>query len=163
LSFEECNRSVEELKSMEIKLKIELVPSTSWFDNLRKRTTSENWDKIRKTAYANSGHICSICGTGGKLNCHEVWEYDDKKHIQKLRGFVALCDMCHHVKHLGFAAILASKGELDYDKVIEHYMKVNNCDRKTFEEHRGRAFDEWRERSKYKWDVDLGEYKGMIK
>lgn len=144
------------------KLKIELVPSTSWYNNLRKYTTKDDWDKIRKKAYADYRYKCGICGASGRVNCHEIWEYDDKKQVQKLIGFIALCDMCHHVKHIGLAGILSSKGELDYEKVIEHFIKVNNCDRKTFEEHRKRAFKEWRERSQYQWHIDLGEYKIII-
>ena len=151
------------MKSKELQLKIELVPSTSWYDNLRKVLPKSEWDKIRKAAYVNYGHWCGICGTEGRLNCHEIWEYDDKKHIQKLKGFIALCDMCHHVKHIGLAGILASEGKLDYEKVIEHFMKVNNCDRRTFEEHKKRAFDEWRKRSQHEWHVDLGEYEDVIK
>ena len=151
------------MKSKELQLKIELVPSTSWYDNLRKVLPKSEWDKIRKAAYVNYGHWCGICGTEGRLNCHEIWEYDDKKHIQKLKGFIALCDMCHHVKHIGLTGILASEGKLDYEKVIEHFMKVNNCDRRTFEEHKKRAFDEWRKRSQHEWHVDLGEYEDVIK
>ena len=81
----------------------------------------------------------------GRMNCHEIWEYDDKNHIQKLLGFIALCSMCHHVKHIGFAGILAREGKLNYEKVVEHFMTVNNCDRRTFEEHRKRAFLIWEE------------------
>lgn len=151
------------MKPKELRLKIKLVPSTSWYDNLRKYTTKEDWDKIRKAAYVNYGHRCGICGVEGRLNCHEIWEYDDKKHTQKLRGFIALCDMCHHVKHIGLAGILASEGKLSYEKVVEHFMRVNNCDRGTFEEQKKRAFEEWRERSQHQWHIDLGEYKDVIK
>lgn len=145
-----------------LRLEIELVPKSSWYDNLRKHTSKENWDRIRKDAYAKYGYRCGICGADAELNCHEIWEYDNENQIQKLKGFIALCDMCHHVKHIGLAGILASEGKLDYEKVIEHFMRVNNCDRATFEEHCERAFDEWRRRSKHQWQVDLGEYTDMI-
>ncbi len=146
-----------------VKLKIELVPSTSWYDNLRKYTLKDDWDKIRKKAYANYGYRCGICGAEGRLNCHEIWEYNDKKHIQRLVGFIALCNMCHHVKHIGLAGILANEGKLDYEKVVEHFIKINNCDRDTFEKHREKAFDDWRERSSHEWQVDLGKYMNIIK
>ncbi len=146
----------------QLKLLIELVPSTSWYDNLRKVLPQEEWDKIRKKSYKDAGYKCTICSVQGKLNCHEVWNYNDETHVQKLEGFIALCDLCHHVKHIGLAGILSSKGELDYEKVIEHFMKVNECDRRTFDEHKKRAFEEWRERSKQKWHMDLGEYKDIV-
>ncbi len=146
----------------EIRLKIELVPSTSWYDNLRKYATEETWDKIRKAAYADYGYRCGICDAKGRLNCHEIWEYNDEKYIQILKGFVALCDMCHHVKYIGLAGILASEGKLDYEKVIKHFMKVNDCDRRIFEEHKKRAFEQWRSRSSHEWHIDLGAYENVI-
>jgi len=149
-------------KSKELKLRIELVPSTSWYNNLRKVLPKSDWDKIRKKAYAKYEYRCGICGAKGRFNCHEVWEYDDKKHIQKFLGFIVLCGMCHHVKHIGLAGILTSEGKLDYETVVEHFMKVNNCDEKTFKEHKESAFDEWRKRSQHEWHVDLGEYENII-
>jgi len=150
-------------KSKELKLKIELVPKTSWYNNLRKYMDRKDWDRIRKQTYANYEHKCGICGNEGRLNCHEIWEYDDKKHSQKLIGFIALCDLCHHVKHIGLAGILADEGKLDYDTVVQHFMKVNSCDKDTFVKHKREAFKQWRERSRHKWQVDLGEYKDILK
>jgi len=147
----------------ELKLKIELVPSTSWYDNLRKYIHKKDWDRIRKQAYANYGYKCGVCGDEGRLNCHEIWEYDDKKHVQKLVGFIALCDMCHHVKHIGLAGILADEGKLDYKEVVEHFIEVNSCDKNTFMKHREKAFKQWQERSRHEWQVDLGEYSKFVK
>jgi len=96
------------------------------------------------------------------MNLHEIWKYDDVKHIQKIEGFILLCKMCHHVKHFGLAGILASQGKLDYDKVIEHFCKVNKCTRKEFEEHKAKAFYNWRRRSKHQWKQDFGKYKEFI-
>ncbi len=147
----------------QLKLSIELVPSTSWYNNLRKVVTKEEWNKIRRKSYKDAGHKCAICGAKGKLNCHEVWSYNDETHVQKLEGFTALCDLCHHVKHIGLSGILAMKGELDMEEVIEHFMKVNSSDRKTFESHRNAAFKEWEERSTHDWQVDLGRYENVVK
>ena len=148
--------------SDKLKLTIELVPRTSWYDNLRKCISKSDWNKIRGKTCAEYGHRCGICGVEGRLNCHEIWQYDDKRHIQRLIGFIALCDMCHHVKHLGLSEILASEGNLDYEKVVEHFIKVNKCNRKSFEQHRKRSLDEWRKRSKHEWHVDLGKYENVI-
>jgi hypothetical protein len=65
--------------------------------------------------------------------------------MQKLKGFIALCNDCHMIKHIGFASIKASEGLLDMDKLIEYFMKVNGVDRKTFNEHHKEAFKVWRE------------------
>lgn len=143
-------------------LTIELVPQTSWYNNLRQVLSKEAWDKIRKETYAEYKYRCGICHAKGRLNCHEIWEYDEKNHIQRLAGFIALCDLCHHVKHIGHASILASKGKLDYERVVENFMKVNKCDRKTFEKQKQMAFDQWHKRSQEEWHVDLGKYGDLI-
>jgi hypothetical protein len=130
---------------------------------MRKAVSKSVWDKIRKSAYAEYGHRCGICNAEGRLECHEIWEYDDQTHVQRLAGFIALCPLCHQVKHIGRAGIVAAQGQLDYEAVVEHFMEVNDCDRKTFEQHKGEAFDQWRQRSQHQWTVDLGEYKDFVK
>jgi len=146
------------MKNKELKLTIELVPSSLWYTSLKRRLSVVEWDRLRKKIYDKFNHRCSICGSNKKLDCHEVWEYDDKNHIQKLIGFVALCRMCHFVKHIGLAQTLALKGKLNYEDVVRHFMKVNKCDRNTFEKHKKVAFKQWRKRSKYKWQIDFGKY-----
>ena len=110
---------------------------------------------LDESYYFTTNHACGICGAGGRLNCHELWQYDDKKHIQKLMGFIALCDMCHHVKHIGFAGILARQGKLDMNAVIEHFMTVNRCTKAAYSKHNDEAFEIWKERSRHNWKVDL--------
>ena len=146
-----------------MKLKIDLVPSTAWYSNLRNKIPKEEWDKIRKQSYADSNHKCAICDADEKLNCHEIWEYDDKKHIQKLKGFIALCDDCHMIKHIGFAGIQASKGLLDMNKLVEHFMKINSINREEFDKHHEESFKVWRERSKNKWTIELAQWSNLIK
>lgn len=141
------------------KLTIELVPSTCWSKNLRNLVTKQVWDNIRKKAYRKFDHKCGICGVEDRLNCHEVWEYDDDRHIQKLVGFIALCDLCHFVKHIGFAGVLASRGELNFEDIVNHFIKINNCSKNDFVLHNSHSKEIWLERSKYDWTVDFGKYK----
>ncbi len=147
----------------ELKLRIELVPQTSWFKSLREYVDSKDWDQVRKRTYAEYGHKCGICKAEGRLNCHEIWDYSDDKHTQKLVGFIALCDMCHHVKHIGMAGVLATQGKLDYQRVVEHFMKVNDCDNAAFDNHMKQVFVQWEIRSSYKWKIDFGKYKELVK
>ena len=142
----------------ELILFAELVPSTSWYDNLRKVMSKEDWDSIRFQVYDYYEHQCAICKARGSLHCHEVWHYDDVAHIQTLEGFVALCPWCHHIKHLGYAGILASEGKLDYAKLIRHFMTVNSCDKAAFDSHHSAAMAQWERRSKHPWRVEIGEY-----
>lgn len=145
-------------------MSIELVPSNIWESSVHKLMSREVWDSIRNDFIKENGRKCQVYGeTSGTMNLHEIWNYDDKKHVQKPEGFILLCRMCHHVKHIGLAGILANQGKLDYDKVIEHFCKVNDCTKKEFEKHKAKAFEIWRERSEYEWNQDFGKYKESIK
>ncbi len=146
-----------------LRLTIELVPETSWYSNLRNRVGREVWDKIRYESYRDAGYKCSVCGRGkASLYCHEVWEYDDDKHIQKLKGFVALCLACHMIKHIGYAGIQSEAGKLDYNGLVRHFKRVNNCSYGDFVMARDIAFEVWEERSWHEWTIELGEFGGLI-
>lgn len=139
------------------KLVIELVPSTSWGDNVRSKVNESEWYDIRTQAYFLAGNKCEICGEKGTdqgfdhhLECHEVWEYNNDKHIQKLIRFIALCPLCHKTKHIGFAHI---NGE--YDLVMNHFCNVNHCTRVFAEKYIQECFIIWKDRSRYEWTVDI--------
>jgi len=147
-----------------LRLEIELVPSTVWHSSLYRLLPKEVWNNIRNEIIKENGRKCQICGeTEGAMNLHEIWKYDDRKRIQKLEGFILLCKMCHHVKHIGFAGILASQGRIEYEKVVEHFCKVNKCTREEFEEHKAKVFEIWRRRSKCEWEQDFGKYEESIR
>ena len=152
------------MKDNTLKLTIELVPSTVWESSLYRLMTKEAWNSIRDGFIRENGRRCQVCGeTNGIMNLHEIWNYDDEEHVQKLEGFILLCRMCHHVKHIGLAGILASEGKLNYDDVIGHFCKVNNCSKRDFEKHKKDSFEAWNKRSKHQWKQDLGKYKEFIK
>lgn len=145
-----------------MKLTIGLVPSSCWYSNLRNKVGVLAWDVLRKQAYKDAGYRCAVCGAIGRLFCHEIWSYDDERHIQKLLGFEALCESCHNVRHIGLAGIKAAQGELDYDSLVAHFLKVNSCSREVFDEHERLAFEIFERRSAHKWVCDLGKYKTLI-
>jgi len=135
------------------KLTAELVPKTAWYSNVRSNVTRAEWDVIRKEVYAQAGYVCEVCGGKGKkhpVECHEVWEYDDTTHIQKLVKMTALCSACHSVKHLGRARIVGI-----YHMAITHLMKINGWSRTQANEYATKVFDEYNERSKHKWKLDI--------
>jgi hypothetical protein len=136
-----------------MKLDIELVPETAWNNNMRSLMGREAWDILRKKVYKDFHYRCGICGKAGKLDCHEQWVYDDTNHTQTLKGFIALCELCHAVKHIGLSSMKNTM-----DAVIQHYMTVNKCDRMTFEKHKNEAFLLFEERSKHQWQINIGEY-----
>jgi len=138
-----------------MKLTIEMVPKSSWNSNLRSILKQKQWDVVRRNCYAEANHLCEVCGRDGTLHCHEKWEYDDKKKIQKLTGLVALCRDCHMCKHFGFALVMHHKGELSIDRVKNHFMDINGV---AEDEFRKIVMDEmrlWAERSKEEWKLDI--------
>ena len=146
-----------------LKLTIELVPTSSWNQNLRSLLKPQMWEKLRKEVYKKYNYQCAICNSGGRLHAHEVWEYDDKNHVQKLKDLIALCFKCHSVKHIGLAGIHANEGKVNFENLVKHFMKVNNCSRETFEKHQKEAFKEFEERSRFDWGLDLSNYKNRLK
>jgi hypothetical protein len=121
------------------------------------------WTGIRENHIANNGKKCEICGqTEGIFNLHEIWKYNDVNHVQKLDGFTLLCTMCHHIKHIGLAGILANEGKLDYESIVKHFCVVNGCSVQEFKTHVKDTFAIWRERSKHQWKQDFGEYGKFI-
>lgn len=141
-----------------MKLQIGLVPRTSWAMSLRDNMPRSAWDKLRKEVHARNGFKCQICGSKNKLNCHEHWAFNDKTSTQKLVALETVCSMCHHVANFGRVLQLAATGHLDLEEVIRHFLKVNGCDRATFEEHSRAAQALFEQRSRKKWRVDFAGY-----
>lgn len=141
-----------------MKLTIELVPKTSWYNNVRSNVSQQRWNELRNHCYNKAGHKCEICGSTGKkqgfghdVECHEIWEYDDENGIQQLVGLIALCPLCHKVKHIGLAQI---NGE--YNLCIKHLRKVNGWwSNKKTEKYIKESIDLWMQRSQYDWKVDI--------
>jgi hypothetical protein len=136
-------------------LTIELVPKTCWFSNVRSEATEEQWDRIRKDVYKKANYCCEICGGKGqhshRVECHEVWEYDDSAHIQKLAGLVALCSACHEVKHFGLAQVRGRE-----HAAALHLAEVNGWNIRRAHTYTDEVFRVWRARSEHNWELDLG-------
>ena len=118
------------------KLWANLIPKTTWENNLRKILLREDWDILRRKVYERAGHQCHICNaTGVRLEAHEEWTFDYENAHQYLMNVIALCKWCHHCQHLGFANILIRQGKLDPQKLLAHWCKVNNQPEKEFLKH----------------------------
>lgn len=112
----------------EIKLEIELVPASAFYSNLRSILDKSDWDILRRLVYKKANYKCEICGGIGKehpVECHEVWNYNDRDfnielltdeeitdtiynkvvRVQKLSHCQAICPDCHQAKHIGLAQI----------------------------------------------------------
>jgi hypothetical protein len=140
-----------------LKLTVELVPSSSWADNVRSIVSKKQWDIIKSQVTSKAYNLCEICGGIGPkhpVECHEIWHYDDKKSIQKLIGMIALCPNCHIVKHFGLAQVMNRT-----TKAMAHLMKINKISATQANDYINNAFKIWSERSKKIWKLDLSYLK----
>lgn len=136
-----------------MKLTVELVPATSWGDNLRSHFKTSEWDRLRKACYEQAGHKCEICGGKGRrhpVECHEIWHYDDDQCVQTLKGLIALCPSCHEVKHIGRAMAVGFG-----DRALAHLVKVNGITQAEAVAHVGDAFALWKARTQKAWTLDI--------
>jgi len=147
-----CKKIERELRRH--KLWGNLVPATTWFHNLRELLPEHEWDQLRRDVYRLADYRCSMCGTTDpQLHAHEDWAFDYEKAHQRLNSLVALCELCHHCQHLGFAQILIEKGELQKEKLVEHWCAVNNASEEEFVKHERLAFRLWDLRNQFRWKL----------
>jgi 5-methylcytosine-specific restriction endonuclease McrA len=139
------------------KLVIELIPNTCHYSNARTTLPKKDWDKIRFIAYEKAKNKCEICkgvgteqGFRHKLECHEVWEYNDETKTQKLTRLMSLCPMCHQTKHIGRPFAMNKQAE-----VFKHMERVNKWNHKEIVTHVAEAYQIHNERSKFQWKMDL--------
>jgi 5-methylcytosine-specific restriction endonuclease McrA len=135
------------------RLTIELVPKTSWYNNVRALVDELGWDRIRRQVYRQADYRCEICGGKGPehpVECHEVWRYDDRTHVQTLVRMIALCPACHQAKHIGFANV-KGKGA----QARAHLARVNGWTPERADAYINEAFQVWAQRSGGPWTLDL--------
>lgn len=130
----------------------EMLPATTWEENLRAKLPGDRWDALRRHAYGAAGYRCEICGERGRapLEAHEMWSWDDLWCVQKLEGIVALCPWCHKAHHLGLARRLGL-----YEDVLRKMEDVNGWTRMQTLRAIEDAADVANERSRFGWTVDL--------
>jgi hypothetical protein len=140
-----------------IKLTVELIPKTCHYSNVRTTVKPSEWNKIRFLAYAAAGNKCQICAQNGldqgykhRVECHEIWSYDEVNKIQVLTGLIALCPNCHLTKHFGRASAINKQAV-----VFNQLEIVNDWDHKDCLNHIVESFELYKERSKHRWKLDL--------
>lgn len=147
---------------MQLKLQIDMVPMGSWGKSLRNSIPQSEWNKLRKEVHKKNGLKCEVCGSPEKLNCHEHWEFDEANATQRLVRLGTVCSMCHHVSHIGRSKQLAAQGYLDLQSVVNHFLKVNEVDLKTFAKHEKEAKSLFLKRSQTDWQIDFGPYTALL-
>jgi len=135
------------------RLSIEMVPQTAWFKNVRSAVRPRDWDNIRRKVYQRASFCCQICGGQGSrhpVEAHEIWDYDDENHVQKLDRVIALCPACHRVKHMGFSRSQGLEAEAEL-----HLARVNGWTLKQARTYIDQSFTQWTKRSQVNWTMDM--------
>lgn len=128
----------------------EMLPVTTWEQNVRGLMGTPLWDRMRRHAYRAAGLRCEICATIGPLEAHEHWELHNETCVQKLTRIQALCKFCHKSKHVGYARRLGI-----YSEVLDHLMVVNKWSRKELETGIQDVYEVWQQRCDWPWTVDM--------
>lgn len=63
---------------------------------------------------------------------------------------------------MGRSGKLAREGKLDLKAVVDHFCSVNGISWAEFKTINTAAFNQWRERNKYDWSQDFGEYSSLV-
>ncbi|MGP4068449.1 hypothetical protein [Halobacillus sp. B29] len=125
----------------DFKLTIEIrKPSYAQNKTVRDSIPRALWTSVRNHVLEQSDFTCEVCGCRdeGNLQAHEVWEYDEEEFLLILNDIQSLCKSCHDLKHIQHAALRIKdrkKRNLVMQKLIKHFIKVNNCTEEDFRNH----------------------------
>ncbi len=134
-----------------MELHIELIPEGCWNINLSTNLKRNEWDKIRKKIYKKQSGKCHICNEKSYLDAHEVWDYDEENHIQKLKDIVGVCKKCHNAIHFKRAQRTGFQ-----DEAVKQLMKVNYWDISYVIDETVKAKEDYDRRSQIKdWTLDI--------
>jgi hypothetical protein len=143
---------------MKNKLQIELVPSTSWFKDVKSTVPKIVWDDIKKQRFKRAEGKCEICGDSVdsqcrklKLKCTELWGFNDEMKTQILFSVIAVCPNCYKVKNFGR---ITKKSDLFL--VVRQLMKVNGMSISEAVSHIRESVYKCTERESYDFDKDFG-------
>ncbi len=148
------------MRDSQLKLTPALVPAPLWSRSVYRRLPRKQWQALRRTVLEAAANTCTHCAAVYEKNmvCHEVWAYDDLKHVAALTAFEIVCRDCDSVSHFGHSLVSASDDALADrgDHLIAHLMKVNGISEREAHKLLYDAFGKWMDRSKHKtWAIKI--------
>lgn len=141
------------LNMTSLRLSVEPIPAGSRRASLANLMPRGQWDRLRRSVYHKAHYRCQICGREGRLYCHEIWQCNEKTSYQFLRGFEALCENCHNVRHLFFIWDSQHRARL-----FRHFRTINRLTKEQGMQHLADAYRQQQEFNKRKWIVNYGQY-----
>lgn len=135
-----------------------MIPQPLHGKSLSRLLKRKLWDVLGRSVRARAEGRCEICGQEStRLDCHEVWSYDDERRVARLVGLKAVCSPCHLSTHMGRATSIGRQ-----DQAIDHLMEVNDW---TWDEARpyvAHAMQEYVMRSKNAWVLDVSDLPTIV-
>lgn len=128
----------------------EMLPVTTWEQNVRHLMGGQVWDRMRRHAYRAAGYRCEICGASGPLEAHEQWTLSNETCVQKLTRIIALCPLDHKAHHMGWA-----RRNGTWPAVCEQLKFVNSWSTLELTRALTEAREVWEQRCDWPWTVDL--------
>ena len=90
-----CRRSLAgEDRTLGQGLFVDLIPSTSWFTNVRSAVSERDWFRIRKMVYRRAGQRCEACGAGADKARAGSWSATSGSPTGHGPGRPAACRCC---------------------------------------------------------------------
>ena len=140
-----------------------LVPRPLWGRSVYNRLPRKQWESLRRTVLEVAANTCTHCAEqyDSHMVCHEVWTYDDVKHVATLTAFEIVCRDCDSVLHLGKSLLIGAKkhdeGSAERgDQAVKQLMKVSGITKRQANTLIDDAFGRWMDRSKHKtWAVKI--------
>jgi hypothetical protein len=158
----ECIRLYKEISKY--KLHADLVPRQNHYKSVKQFLEDSEWDIVRKQVYKKYKYKCLICGSENtELHVHELWIYNYKAEIQKLKKMVCLCELCHLHQHLGYSKILIKRGEIHAGIFVEHWLNVNNAPIKEFKIYAKKVFKLYKFKRYLNWKLQDCKGNGFYK
>jgi len=136
-----------------LRLSMEPIPAGSRLATLANLLQREEWTALRRAVYRRAGFRCEACARQDRLHCHEVWQYNPQTGYQWLRGFRALCPLCHDATHVTFVRDPGRRARL-----LEHFMAVNRLTRDQAQACLREAERQQRELDQRQWAISYGDY-----
>lgn len=135
-----------------LKLRIAMIPKNCWGKNVRTVYSQKEWKQIACTVRKQEKYRCHICSKWSLwLEAHEVWYFDEIKHIQKLVMIMGVCKNCHNVIHYGGSQYFKNE-----KKLAAHFMKINLCDREVLNKSLFEAYEKCARLNQIAdWQLDL--------